>query len=420
MAWQEVPTGPWRVGPLDGCGGRWHLSRPDGETCVLDDRFAIADLLAPVVSDDGADGVAGPDVRGGGAAASGLYLEIKDARAEARLAEREALASGDPNALPLAAGLRGWATVVDGAVQLLGATKDLQVAAWLTEAWLRTDGFPGVAAGFALMTGLVELFWDEGLHPLEDEDGIENRVAPLFGLFGHADTGTLLQPLKLLPLTDNGDPAVALWTVETLQAQSIRHDDPEMAEELAERRRAQMEAMELAIHRASPEFADAATKGIAGALAALDRLMAAIDGHAPFGRFGSQVTRPLEDAAALLRLHGPNAAAVDAKGATAEPFVAPAAANDAATATVSSDATVPEQHRATPAAPLPMTRERALATLLEVAAFFDRNEPQSLVGESLRHIVRRANLTAEGLLAELLPDGDQRALFLLRAGIGGG
>jgi predicted component of type VI protein secretion system len=67
-----------------------------------------------------------------------------------------------------------------------------------------------------------------------------------------------------------------------------------------------------------------------------------------------------------------------------------------------------------------MNRERALATLLEVAAFFDRNEPQSIIGDSLRHVVRRANLSAVELLAELLPDGEQRALFLLRAGIGPG
>ena len=376
----------------------------------MDDRFAVADLLAPI---DGVEGVAGPDVRGGGSAGSSLYLAVKDARAEARLAERDALASGDPDAVPLAAGLGAWRTVADGAVRLLGETKDLQVAAWLTEAWLRLEGFPGVAAGFSLMTGLVELYWDAGLHPQEDEDGIETRVVPLFGLFGNADTGTLLQPLKLLPLSDHGDPAVALWTVETVQAQSIRHDDPDMAEELAGRRRAQIAAMESAIHRASPEFAAAAADGIAGSLAALDRLMTAIDVHAPFGRFGSQVSRPLEDAAALLRLHGPGR---DEDVPQPEENAPADAAEDIAPDIMGN--IVPERNNITPAAPPPMNRERALATLLEVAAFFDRNEPQSLVGETLRHVVRRANLTAEELLAELLPDGEQRALFLLRAGIG--
>ncbi len=381
---------------------------PVGEAWMID-RFAIEQLLAPIAGPDGL--AAGPDVRGGGGSGSGLYLAIKDARNEARLAERNAITSGDPDAVPLLAGIRAWETVAQGGTALLAETKDLQVAAWLTEAWLRSDGFPGVAAGFDLLAGLVERFWDEGLHPQEDEDGVETRVAPLFGLFGNGDVGTLLQPIKLLPLSDHEHPAVALWTVETVQAQSTRHEDPDLAEELVERRRTQIAAMEDAIHRASPDFAAEAAAGIAAALAALDRLMAAIDAHTPFGRFGSQVSRPLEDAAALLRVHGPGSdvAETEVEAVTVEAPVV-VAPDDAGEGAIPVAAAAP--------APEPMNRERALATLLEVAAFFERNEPQSIIGESLRHVVRRANLSAVELLAELLPDGEQRALFLLRAGIG--
>jgi type VI secretion system protein ImpA len=373
----------------------------------MTDRFAVDDLLAPAMaSDDGPAGV-GPDMRG-----TALYLSIKDARGDARSAERSALISGDPDAVPLRAGMRGWEIVAAGGAALLADTKDLQVAAWLTEAWLRSDGFSGLAAGFTLLAGLVERFWDDGLHPREDEDGIETRVAPLFGLFGNGDTGTLLQPIKLLPLSDHAPPMVALWTVETVQAQSTRHDDPDLAEEMAERRRSQIAAMDEAIHRASPAFATEAADGIAAALVALDRLMAAIDARTPFGRFGSQVARPLQDAAALLRVHGPVVAETDDAGSPSpsgdmEPLATTGPIDGEA---VNAPAGAP--------APGPMNRERALATLLEVAAFFDRNEPQSIIGDSLRHVVRRANLTAAELLAELLPDGEQRALFLLRAGIG--
>ena len=382
---------------------------PVGEAWMID-RFAIEQLLAPIAGPDGL--AAGPDVRGGGASGSALYLAIKDARNEARLAERNAITSGDPDAVPLKAGIRAWETVAQGGTALLAETKDLQVAAWLTEAWLRSDGFPGVAAGFDLLAGLVERFWDDGLHPQEDEDGIETRVAPLCGLFGNGDTGTLLQPIKLLPLSDHALPMVALWTVETVQAQSTRHDDPDLAEEMAERRRSQIATMEEAIHRASPAFAREAADGIAAALVALDRLMAAIDARTPFGRFGSQVARPLQDSAALLRVHGPVVAETEDAGL-------PSSSGDleplATTGLIDGEAVT-----APAGAPTlgPMNRERALATLLEVAAFFERNEPQSIIGESLRHVVRRANLSAVELLAELLPDGEQRALFLLRAGIG--
>ena len=57
-------------------------------------------------------------------------------------------------------------------------TKDLQLAAWLTEALLKEEGFGGLAGGLELLHGLVENYW-EGVYPeLEDGDA-EMRAAPL-------------------------------------------------------------------------------------------------------------------------------------------------------------------------------------------------------------------------------------------------
>src|ERR1700721_4723233 len=39
-------------------------------------------------------------------------------------------------------------------------TKDLQLAAWLTEAWLKQKGFGGLRDGLAGCHGLVEELWD--------------------------------------------------------------------------------------------------------------------------------------------------------------------------------------------------------------------------------------------------------------------
>jgi type VI secretion system protein ImpA len=48
--------------------------------------------------------------------------------------------------------------------------KDLQVAAWLTEALLRLEGFAGLRQGLELIRRLLETYWD-GVHPRPDEDG---------------------------------------------------------------------------------------------------------------------------------------------------------------------------------------------------------------------------------------------------------
>jgi type VI secretion system protein ImpA len=48
--------------------------------------------------------------------------------------------------------------------------KDLQVAAWLTEALLRQEGFAGLRQGLDLIRRMLETYWD-GVHPRPDEDG---------------------------------------------------------------------------------------------------------------------------------------------------------------------------------------------------------------------------------------------------------
>jgi len=57
--------------------------------------------------------------------------------------------------------------------------KDLQIAAWLTEALANLHGIAGFREGLDLMQGLLETFWDT-VYPLMDEDGdLDLRSVPL-------------------------------------------------------------------------------------------------------------------------------------------------------------------------------------------------------------------------------------------------
>src|SRR5262245_48276616 len=49
-------------------------------------------------------------------------------------------------------------------------SKDLQLAAWLTEAMLHQEGFAGLKQGLDLMRGLIENFWDTMYPEIEDGD----------------------------------------------------------------------------------------------------------------------------------------------------------------------------------------------------------------------------------------------------------
>src|SRR5919112_2771503 len=102
----------------------------------------------------------------------GTYDRIREARRE----DDPRLSRGIYDAEPKRA---DWAAAEALAADALSArTKDLQVAAWLTEAWTHLYGMAGAREGLRLMSELCARFW-ETLHPeLEGED-CESRVSPV-------------------------------------------------------------------------------------------------------------------------------------------------------------------------------------------------------------------------------------------------
>ena len=117
-----------------------------------------------------------------------VYEKVKEARRE-----EENLPQGE------------WSRVVKTAdpVQVIQLTtealttktKDLQLAAWLTEALLRQEGIRGLREGLDLLRGLVANFWDT-LYPEAEDGDVELRVAPLNWI------GTYLDDLvRRTPLT---------------------------------------------------------------------------------------------------------------------------------------------------------------------------------------------------------------------------
>ena len=57
-------------------------------------------------------------------------------------------------------------------------SKDLQIAAWLTDAILNRESIPGLTAGLQLFHGMIDKFWDT-LYPQIDDGDLELRAAPL-------------------------------------------------------------------------------------------------------------------------------------------------------------------------------------------------------------------------------------------------
>ena len=140
------------------------------------------DLLNPIAGDN----PAGKSLR-----YDPVYDKIKDARRE-----EDDAPQGDWQRERKTA---DWALVIKLSSEAIATkSKDLQLAAWLTEALLRKDGFNGLLRGLVLILGLVDGFWD-GLYP-ENEDGdLELRAAPLDWVGSYLE-----QPIKNAPITKSG------------------------------------------------------------------------------------------------------------------------------------------------------------------------------------------------------------------------
>jgi type VI secretion system protein ImpA len=81
---------------------------------------------------------------------------------------------------------------------LATVSKDLQLAAWLTEALLMTESYGGLCQGIRLCHGLLTGFWDT-VYPLIEDGDRELRAKPLSWV------GSMLDfPLRSLPLAGPG------------------------------------------------------------------------------------------------------------------------------------------------------------------------------------------------------------------------
>jgi type VI secretion system protein ImpA len=360
------------------------------------DIIDIQALLAPIPGDQ----PAGMDLREE-LSPGALYTRLRDARSEARAAERamEAEEGGSSNTPPQ------WRTIRELATEAISArSKDLEIAAWLTEALLRSDGLLGLGAGLQLMNGLVEQYWDD-LFPLADEDGIATRVAPVATLNGRSGDGTLTQPLRRTALFNRPDGgSLQFWQYE--QAVSLAGIVD------ATRRQQRIDAGVIPFETIEAEAQLVGDAGFAilardaeAAAQAWHSLSAALD--ASTGSDAPPTSR-VGDLLDQIRNAATKFAGSAATGATSGPAVDSAPVEPPATAPVS----------AAPAGnDVINSRAEALRSLVTIAAYFRRTEPLSPLAYTLEEVVRRAGMTWPQLLEEIIPDPASRAMVLSSLGI---
>lgn len=367
------------------------------------DVLDFAKLLAPIAGDK----PTGADPRANTSPTS-PYYKVKDARTAARSAERQVESGAEDAPTP------DWKAVAAAATTALTtAAKDLEVTAYLIEAVTRVNGYAGLRDGFRLARELVSAYWDD-LYPTPDEEGLSTKVAALAGLNGDDAEGTLLAPIRNVPLTDS-DTHGRLTLANYQQALATSKIlDPKVKEKKVAAGAMTFEKFQSAVGETSNAFIKTLYEDLTAAQDEFNQLTAALDAKCgpaapPSSAIVSALTGvmdALKDVARdkLAVMQTAPAASAPSAEATGKPAEKDAAADDAAGEKL----------------PTVRNRDDALNAILKLADYFRRTEPHSMVPHTLEQAVRWARMPLTDLLAELISDDDARGALFKQVGIRGG
>ncbi len=338
-----------------------------------------ADLLDPIP---------GPNPAGENLRYAPIYDQIKEARRE-----EEAITEGDWQTPGKKA---NWPLVIKLAGDALATrSKDLQLAAWLMEALIRTEGYSAIAPCLELLRGLLENFWD-GLYPEIEEGDLELRAAPLEWVGSQLEV-----PIKQVPLTRNG--------LDWFQYKQSRSVPTEEEAEASDARRAQREAA-IADGKLTPEEFDSAFNStpvayyqqafehLEAAREALSLLVSVCDEK--FGEYSpsfSGLRNTLEEVQQTVHILLQRRQPAEVPAAEATAAYEEAAVEEQAWA---AEEAVPAERPAAPRRKVlalePESREDAIERVIAAARYLRREDPYSPTAYLLVRALRWGELRAAG------------------------
>lgn len=359
-------------------------------------------ILSPI---DGGVGIDGREDEG---ASGDLLREVRSQR-KALIRNEQAVSMGQS---PVEDGGWDWERLAEEAQRYLSEHgKDLEPMAVLIEASARIGGPEGLAEAMTLLADLVAAFWDAGLFPAEDDDGVETRFQPLSGLSGGGGDkdGALLLPVRRMTLAQAGGDT--LHYLDKIKADALAASQTGDSDQRAARKeeaaaifaeidgivrkssRSQIEATIGLVEtaevgwRRAVAFISERTKPRLPAASRLSSEFEAIRGW--LAELAGRLPQEIAAAAANEEEETASGAVVQSAAAAAGGFVAGKISR----------------------------REDALRAIGAVAEYFATYEPLSPLGETLREVDRRARMSLHELLIELIPDESARTNFYWRSGI---
>lgn len=179
-----------------------------------DVKSILQKLIQPIALDD----PCGPSLR-----YDSLYTDIRLAREE-----------DDPN-LPMRQWERplkraDWGFIESACINALTQnSKDLQLVAWLCEAWMRMNGLTGLESGLSLLNEMTVRFWDQ-VHPQIIDEDTDARKSP-FDWLSESLSASLKVHVVLITVFERSPSKITLAEWEKLTADDVNAQDMLYAKE---------------------------------------------------------------------------------------------------------------------------------------------------------------------------------------------
>jgi type VI secretion system protein ImpA len=333
------------------------------------------------------------------------YSRIKDARRSARDAERNNMFDGDNTEAQ-----EHWGKIFSLAPKVLATqAKDIEIACWLTEALVRKSGFQGLKDGFTLIRQLIENYWEQGLYPVEDEDGVETRVAPIAGLNGEGADGVLLSPIRNSFITEDAayEP-YSLWQYQQAIDVSRMSDEQKQSDQI-ERIGFSMDNIDKAVTQSSNEYYSVLYEDIQVCLTEYQAIDALLTNFC-----GSYEAPPTSKIIELLE---------EAKGAINHiakaklPIITDIGDDENNDELIDEQAITSNTSQTNNFTNALNSRDDAFKQLNTIAEYFKKTEPHSPISYMLAKTVRWGNMPLEELMKELIPDSSSRETYSSITGV---
>lgn len=283
-----------------------------------------------------------------------------------------------------------WRELQRLATEILGRSKDLRAAVFVTRAAARTGGWPSFCAGLDLLRRLIETYWDD-LHPKLDPDDGNDPTFRMNVLESLTDRQATLVALRTAPLVESRMLGrFGLWDIDVAKGEvslpeSFEGEPPTMGRIHAAFQEADVQAI--------VTVADAVQTGIA-AVNAIDRFLG--EKLEP----GSQVDLSALQAC-MTTAHRTLTAALAERGV---------------------GDTVPQEERlGGPTAEQAATpgginsRDDVVRTIDLLCEFYQRTEPSSPVPLLLQRAKGLVQLDFMQILEEIAPNGVSEAVQVLKS-----